>query len=33
MIIHSLNIDSSGQSLEDDQRKRLARIKGILGHV
>ena len=32
MIVHSLNIDSSGQSLDDDQRKRLARIKGILGH-
>ena len=33
MIVHSLNIDSSGQSLDDDQRKRLARIRGILGHV
>ena len=33
MIVHSLNIGSSGQSLDDDQRKRLARIKGILGHV
>ncbi len=33
MIVHSLNIDSTGQSLDDDQGKRLARIKGILGHV
>lgn len=33
MIVHSLNLDSSGQSLDEDQRKRLARIKGILGHV
>jgi multicomponent Na+:H+ antiporter subunit E len=32
MIVHSLNIDTSGQSLDEDQRKRLARIKGILGH-
>ena len=32
MIVHSLNLDASGASLEEDQRKRLARIKGILGH-
>ena len=32
MIVHSLNLDTSGQSLDEDQRKRLARIKGILGH-
>lgn len=32
MIVHSLNLDGSGASLEDDQRKRLARIRGILGH-
>ena len=32
MIVHSLNLDTSGQSLEEDQRKRLVRIKGILGH-
>ena len=33
MIVHSLNLDASRQSLDEDQRKRLARIKGILGHV
>lgn len=32
MIVHSLNLDSSGGSLEDDQSRRLMRIKGILGH-
>ena len=32
MIVHSLNLDTSGQSLDDDQRRRLMRIKGILGH-
>ena len=32
MIVHSLNIETSGQSLDDDQRLRLKRIKGILGH-
>ena len=32
MIIHSLNLDSAGGSLDDDQRRRLMRIKGILGH-
>ncbi len=32
MIVHSLNLDRSGASLEADQRKRLARIRGILGH-
>lgn len=33
MIVHSLNIDASGHSLDEDQKKRLARIKGILGHA
>ena len=32
MIVHSLNLDASGQSLAEDQRRRLARIKGILGY-
>lgn len=32
MIVHSLNLDTSGQSLDEDQSRRLARIKGILGH-
>ena len=32
MIVHSLNLDTSGQSLDEDQSMRLARIKGILGH-
>lgn len=32
MIVHSLNLDSSGESLDDDQSRRLMRIKGILGH-
>ena len=32
MIVHSLNSDASAQSLDDDQRIRLQRIKGILGH-
>ena len=32
MIVHSLNVDVSAQSLETDQRTRLKRIKGILGH-
>ena len=32
MIVHSLNLDASGQSLDDEQRRRLMRIKGILGH-
>lgn len=32
MIVHSLNLENSGQSLDDDQSMRLARIKGILGH-
>ena len=32
MIVHSLNLDASGQSLDQDQKKRLERIKGILGH-
>lgn len=32
MIVHSLNFDASKQSLDDDQRRRLMRIKGILGH-
>lgn len=32
MIVHSLNLENSGQSLDDDQSIRLARIKGILGH-
>ena len=32
MIVHSLNIDTSAQSLERDQQTRLKRIRGILGH-
>ena len=33
MIVHSLNSDVSGSKrLEQDQRLRLKRIKGILGH-
>ncbi len=32
MIVHSLNLDSSSQSLAADQKKRLTRIRGILGH-
>ncbi len=32
MIVHSLNLDTTGRSLEDDQSRRLMRIKGILGH-
>lgn len=32
MIVHSLNSDFSAQRLEHDQRLRLKRIKGILGH-
>ena len=32
MNVHSLNMDTSGQSLEQEQKKRLERIKGILGH-
>lgn len=32
MVVHSLNMETSGQSLHDDQRIRLKRIKGILGH-
>ena len=32
MIVHSLNLDKSAPNLEADQEKRLARIKGILGH-
>lgn len=32
MIVHSLNLDASGPRLEADQTKRLARIRGILGH-
>ena len=32
MIIHSLNLDFSAKRLEQDQRLRLKRIKGILGH-
>ena len=32
MIVHSLNMDTSAQSLEHDQQTRLKRIKGILGH-
>ena len=32
MIVHSLNLDGAEASLEDDQRRRLARIKGILGY-
>ena len=32
MVVHSLNMDSSGDNLEQDQQKRLKRIKGILGH-
>ena len=32
MIVHSLNMETSGQSLDDDQTKRLTRIKGILGY-
>ena len=32
MIVHSLNMDISGDNLEQDQQRRLKRIKGILGH-
>ena len=32
MIVHSLDVDASADSLEHDQAKRLGRIKGILGH-
>ena len=32
MIVHSLNVEVSGKRLEHDQRLRLKRIKGILGH-
>ena len=32
MIVHSLEFGKSAQSLDDDQRRRLKRIKGILGH-
>lgn len=32
MIVHSLNTEISSPSLESDQRTRLKRIKGILGH-
>jgi len=32
MIVHSLNLDAPGRSLEEEQKKRLDRIKGILGH-
>lgn len=32
MIVHSLSMDTTGQRLADDQTKRLARIKGILGY-
>ncbi len=32
MIVHSLNIETSAQNLDDDQRIRLKRVKGILGH-
>lgn len=32
MIVHSLNLEISAKRLEQDQRVRLKRIKGILGH-
>lgn len=32
MIVHSLNVEASQDSLERDQQQRLKRIKGILGH-
>ena len=32
MIVHSLNTEISAKRLEHDQRARLKRIKGILGH-
>ena len=32
MIVHSLNLEISAKRLEQDQRLRLKRIKGILGH-
>ena len=32
MIVHSLNSEVSAQRLEQDQRARLKRIRGILGH-
>lgn len=32
MIVHSLNFDASKQSLDAEQRRRLKRIKRILGH-
>lgn len=32
MIVHSLNVASSENNLEQDQAIRLTRIKGILGH-
>ena len=32
MIVHSLNVSESGDSLRQEQAKRLKRIKGILGH-
>lgn len=32
MIVHSLNLDASGKSLEAEQKRRLVRIRGILGH-
>lgn len=32
MIVHSLNVSRSGESLRQEQAERLKRIKGILGH-
>ena len=32
MIVHSLTSEASAERLEADQRLRLKRIKGILGH-
>ena len=32
MIVHSLNMDTSGPNLEREQAMRLERIRGILGH-
>ena len=32
MIVHSLTSEASAERLEEDQRLRLKRIKGILGH-
>ena len=32
MIVHSLNIETSKPNLDNDQSKRLKRIKGILGY-